>query len=141
MRISFKANCQFLNNTLEVIAETNQGYINSKIPIRVKAHCMEQISIVQGGAEDTLNRFTNFRGTNIALRNTADAAVLLVEEFGDQYCGMGWIGAIGYRGGQTLSTVKKACALGSFTIGHEVGHNFGCQHNKEIQPWQANVAF
>ena len=26
---------------VQVIAETNQGYINSKVPLRIKAHCTQ----------------------------------------------------------------------------------------------------
>ena len=77
--------------------------------------------------------------TIAALRNTADAAVLLVQDFDDNYCGYGWIGTT-YEGGPTFSTVKKSCALGYFTIGHELGHNFGCHHNKE-QDTNKNIPF
>ena len=68
--------------------------------------------------------------TIAALRNTADAAVLLVQDFDDNYCGYGWIGTT-YEGGPTFSTVKKSCALGYYSFGHEIGHNFGAHHNIE----------
>jgi len=129
----------------QVIAETNLGYINSKIPVRVKALCIEEANIDQSSASDTLETFTNMKGipwkseTIAALRNTADAAVLLVQDFDDNYCGYGWIGTT-YEGGPTFSTVKKSCALGYFTIGHELGHNFGCHHNKE-QDTNKNIPF
>ena len=69
------------------------------------------------------------KGTSADLRNTADAAILLVDDFDDNYCGYGWIDTIG--GGATFSTVTKSCAFRGFTIGHELGHNFGCEHNIE----------
>ena len=33
--------------------------------------------------------------------------------------------------GHTLSVVKKSCSFGYHSSIHEVGHNFGCQHNVE----------
>ena len=33
--------------------------------------------------------------------------------------------------GHTLSTVKKSCAFGYHSSIHEVGHNFGCQHDED----------
>merc|ERR1719228_1678821 len=33
--------------------------------------------------------------------------------------------------GETVSVVTKSCALGYFSFGHELAHNFGCYHNRE----------
>jgi len=121
----------------QVIAETNQGYINSQIPVRAKLHCTEQATIpeIKFGFDMFQNFITmkkdsydktRFKNHYDALRNTADAAALLVNEF--QYCGIGRIGA--YANGHTFSVTEKSCALGYYTFGHELGHNFGCAHDK-----------
>ena len=34
--------------------------------------------------------------------------------------------------GSTISIATKSCALGYFSFGHELGHNFGCHHNPEV---------
>ena len=64
---------------------------------------------------------------NSALRNTADAATLLV--LNQTNCGEARFAT--YNIGRTLSWVKKECAIGFFSLGHEVGHNLGAGHNVE----------
>ena len=44
-------------------------------------------------------------------------------------CGIAWVRT--HTSGRTFSVTRKACALGGFTFGHEIGHNFGCYHNPE----------
>jgi hypothetical protein len=44
-----------LNGFLQqVIDETNQGYENSGIPLRIKSHCPEKVDIVESGSADKL---------------------------------------------------------------------------------------
>jgi hypothetical protein len=64
-----------------------------------------------------------------AVRDTADAAVLLVADFSDGTCGIGFVG--GLRGGKTLSAVKKSCAMSYYSVGHEICHNVGCDHDPD----------
>ena len=35
-----------------------------------------------------------------------------------------------FRSGDTFAVVKKKCATGYYSLGHEIGHMFGCVHNK-----------
>ena len=37
-----------------------------------------------------------------------------------------------FRTGNTLTAQTKGCALGYFTLGHELGHNFGCLHDRSV---------
>ena len=67
------------------------------------------------------------KGSVSELRNTADAATLLAVDIA--HCGMAYMAAS--SSGNTLSVVKKSCALGYFSFGHEVAHNFGASHNIE----------
>ena len=130
MRISFKANCQFFNNTLKVIAETNQGYINSEIPVRVEKFCIEPASINdKSDAGDLLSAFKNMKGTTAALRNSADAAALLCLE--TDSCGIAYFGPWAYNNGNTVSLAKKSCAVGYYSFGHEIGHNMGATHDPD----------
>ena len=50
---------------------------------------------------------------------SADAAILLVNSFSNTgVCGVNYFNTI--RSGNTLGTVRKGCALGYYSFGHEV---------------------
>ena len=55
------------------------------------------------------------------------AAALLVNKF--DACGRGYLHT--YASGLTLTVTQKSCALGYYSFGHELGHNFGATHNTE----------
>ena len=112
----------------QVIAETNQGYANSQIPVRVSRHCIEAATINDIADTSTfIQTFRDMKGSVTALRNTADAAALLAGDFNS--CGVAYLAT--YSSGNTVSVAQKSCALGYFSFGHELGHNFGCHHNPE----------
>ena len=113
----------------QVIQETNQGYINSNVPLRVKLHCTELATI--SDTYDGRTMISNFRvmkGTTANLRGTADAAALLVNSF--NLCGIGYVNTI--SSGATISVTAKNCAIGTYTFGHELGHNIGLEHNTQV---------
>ena len=102
----------------QVIAETNQGYANSQIPVRVEKFCIEAATINDMSDTSTfLSTFANMKGSASALRNTADAAALLALSFNS--CGVAFMAT--YTNGNTVSIAKKSCALGYFSFGHELG--------------------
>ena len=111
----------------QVIAETNQGYANSQIPITVTKFCSELSTVSDTNTADLLGDFKTSKGSYDALRNTADVAALLALNFG--YCGMASFNT--YSNGRTVSVTKKSCALGYYSFGHEIGHNLGATHNVE----------
>ena len=116
----------------QVLAETNQGYANSDVPLTVTKFCIEAATI--NDIADTSDLITAFRymkgpGTSgTELRNTADAAALLVENFNS--CGVAYMNTI--SNGNTISVCQKSCALGYYSFGHEIGHNMGLTHNPEV---------
>ena len=114
----------------QVVAVTNQGYINSQIPIRASKLCVEKSTIDEGG--HMLSRFKNMKeGSTSKLRNSADAAVLLVQKWVDnKYCGIAYQNT--YNTGLTISVTTKSCAIAFYTFGHEIGHNLGAHHNREV---------
>ena len=113
----------------QVLAETNQGYANSGVPLTVTRFCIEAATI--NDIQDTstfLSAFTNMKNSISELRNSADAAVLLSVDFNS--CGVAWLNTI--SSGDTVSICQKSCALGYFSFGHELGHNMGLHHNREV---------
>ena len=115
----------------QLVAETNQGYINSGVPLRARLHCMLESSVPDGlPPAVTLRMFTTSQGSLNKLRNSADAAILLVNNFseGTRNCGVNWFNA--WTRGQTVGTVRKTCAQGYFSFAHEIAHGFGLSHNR-----------
>ena len=114
----------------QIVDETNQGYVNSGIPLRIKSHCPEKVAIAESkDALNLLNAISNLYGKDYAVtRDGADVAALLVLRL--NYCGYAWLNTI--SSGKTFSVTAKSCALGYYSFAHEVGHNVGTQHNKEV---------
>merc|ERR1719228_3044744 len=114
------------------IQEVNQGYINSRVPLRVKLHCAELARVKEGYINDNNNALKDFeklKGSFKALRGSADQAALFVTDFGE-WCGMA-TGINTIASGKTVSVTRKSCAESTFTFGHELGHNIGLAHNRE----------
>ena len=119
----------------QLIATTNQGYINSKIPLRASLHCLEEITDMSeddftNPALPRLDIFHQYRGGGNNLRGSADAAVLLVKHL-DRICGTGYKNPLpwGVEFGM-VSMTDLNCGVAGFTFAHELGHNFGNDHDK-----------
>ena len=115
----------------QVLAETNQGYMNSKVPMSIKLHCIEEATVNDvSSSSATVNNFVAMKGSTAALRHSADATVLLVASMGPSACGRAY-GINKISNGETISACAKSCALGYFSFGHELAHSFGAYHNRE----------
>ena len=134
----------------QMLAETNQGernaviqircycqksfsgYIQSDVPVRLTKFCIEKATMDEmpfaPDSASVLHAFRKMKGSDAALRNTADAAALIVMNLPS--CGAAYLYA--YDNGLTFSVTKKSCATGYYSFGHEIAHNFGCGHNKEV---------
>ena len=70
-----------------MLAVVNQGYINSNVPLRVALHCIEAADLQDiTDASKMINTFRMYKDTVENLRQTADAAMLLVDNFSS--CGI-----------------------------------------------------
>merc|ERR1712212_920160 len=114
------------------IADMNRGYEDSEIGVRVKLPCLRKSPISEHPAmrsRDMLHLFRDNMDSYDQLRVSADAAQLLATKFSSSTCGRGFTYTA--ANGHTLTVVKKSCSFGYHSSGHELGHNFGCQHDRD----------
>ena len=110
----------------KMLALTNQGFFNSKVPITVVKNCVEAADVNDiYDMNEQLEEFTTLRKSFEDLRDTADTATLLTTK--SNYCGLAYTFAFNGNG---LSVVAKHC-VETYTYGHELGHNLGAYHNIE----------
>jgi hypothetical protein len=130
----------------QVIAETNEGYANSGVPMRVKLHCLLRTQIPDRlDSKQTVRLLRHSQPDVDTVRRSADAAILLVQDYNrGRSCGVAYFDSI--RSGRTFGTVRKGCALGYFRLpltaplalnlcrsfGHELAHGFGLAHDRRV---------
>lgn len=118
------------------MAETNQSYLNSDVNQRLRLAHVAEVSYTESGAFDTdltaLQNGSDGTMDNVqTLRNTFAAdTVSLITETGDA-CGLGYFMSSVSNGFESFaySVVKRSCATGYFSFGHELGHNMGADHD------------
>jgi peptidyl-Asp metalloendopeptidase len=116
------------------LAETNDGYANSGVKVRVELAHAQLVNYQESGSQD--RDLLNFRtrGDSImdeihTLRDAhqADVCVLLIED--RSYCGLA--SAILADESNAFAVVYHACATGYYSFAHEIGHLQGARHNIE----------
>ena len=124
------------------VAATNLAFENSGVLPRVRLVGTAEVSYDDRLA-DSQTALTRLRGTtdgfmdNLhSLRNSlgADAVSLLVLRPTDgSVCGIGYLidqpGALD-AGNYAFNVVRNACAVGNLSFPHELGHNFGLEHDR-----------
>merc|ERR1711962_620456 len=111
-----------------IFVETNRGYINSEMPVRVQLHDVKPHPTLEDErtGSQLLYKFEDSMSQG-ELLNCADSAALLVGDF--NYCGIANLDVTSSC--RTYSVTAKGCATGYYSFGHEIGHNFGAHHNPE----------
>jgi len=110
----------------EIFTVTNQGYNNSKIPVRaVKYDVKQHPTLTDIYDSSALIRAFQHSMSRSDLFNCADSTALLVKD--TRACGVGR--RDGVYSCNAYSVTRKDCASQQFTFGHELGHNFGALHN------------
>ena len=112
------------------LADVNQAYLNSKIPLRVERFCTEITSSTVNEKELDLEKIRHLKGDILRTKKTADAVVLFTySHLGN---GLAYVNSPGGIQSKvwSFSVMSVAYAQGSVrTLAHELGHNFGCNHN------------
>ena len=60
-------------------------------------------------------------------RKSSDMTLLMTNT--GNACGMAYFDSI--SSGMNLGVVTKSCATGYYSLGHEIAHMYGCEHNRE----------
>lgn len=118
----------FVNN---MIATTNIGYLNSGIQFQLQLWCIELLPEVNESLPmlALLQTLPTIKGDVATLLGSADFAFVLLGERSDN-CGYAFTGSVAYP----IGVAQHACATTQFSFGHEIGHIFGCKHNRESYP-------
>jgi hypothetical protein len=127
------------NTILLAASETNTSYANSDINQRLTVVHMAEVSYEEAGdivadlycvrdpADDCLDQVHGWRNTY-----HADHVVMLTEtSVPGNLCGVAWLQTNVGPGFEdnAFAVVKRTCATGYYSFGHELGHNMGARHD------------
>ncbi len=113
------------------IAETNQGYVNSGVDIKMELANYRTVDYNSVGFDTDLKRFRNtndgFFDDIHASRDTngADVNMLVIDD--GSFCGLA--SSIGSTASTAFAAVYWDCATGNYSFGHEVGHLQSARHD------------
>ena len=120
-----------------IIADINQGYLNSKIPLTLTLKCVKRSSLSEQELKHSALRLLDeFRQIHSS-RDTADAATLMTKYYlknssEQDVCGLGYRDSL--QAGGTFSVQNRDCSIGVQTLTHELGHHFGADHDLRSKP-------
>ena len=126
----------------------NTGYTNSGIDARLRLVAAGEVNYNEDGTWEQHRR--RLRRTSDGVMDVvhgwrdefgADFVVLFVDDDdddGDAVCGIGYCMS---DSATAFSVVNWECAVDNFSLHHEIGHNQGCQHNREDDGVGCNGAY
>ena len=124
------------------IAAANTAYQNSGVTPRLRLAGTAEVSYAENGnLSGTLGHLAGAFDGNMdelhALRNQvgADAVSLLVIN-GGGFCGIAYLmtSPSANFASSAFSVVPNNCAVGNLSFPHELGHNFGLEHDRFVSP-------
>lgn len=125
------ASTNVVNTARLAIDGMNQSFVNSNINREVELVYVEETAYVEQGSSTDLTRFRTpndgFMDEVHQLRDVhqADICVLIAEE--TDFCGIA--SKVKASAPNAFCVVNRICAVGNFSLAHEIGHLIGCDHN------------
>jgi hypothetical protein len=125
------------------IAATNTAYQNSGVTMRVRlAGTLEVAYNETGDLEAALYAVTNTNDGIIDQVHTtrnqvgADDVAMITLNGGGGVCGIGWLMSSPSNGfaSSAFNVTRWSCAVGNLSFPHELGHNFGLEHDRFVSP-------
>jgi hypothetical protein len=119
------------------IAESNQGYANSNVGIRLELASYGTTTYIESGSFST--DLARFRGTSDgymdsihATRNSTAADVGMIVLNNSSSCGLA--SGIGSTASTAFASVYWDCATGYYSFAHEIGHLQSARHDPAADP-------
>jgi hypothetical protein len=118
------------------VEETNQSYLNSNVTQRLRLAHVSEVNYAETGTSSTdlmaLRNKTDGIMDNVhTLRDThaADIVVLLTESL--DACGRAHLMTPVQNAFESsaFGVVRRSCATGNYSFGHELGHNMSARHD------------
>ena len=139
-QVAAAASADIESEILLAVEETNLSYENSDINQRINLVHTAQVTytddanlvmkttvpLLAGKADGVLDEVHAIRD-----QYKADAVVFIVENEKDDYCGMAYMmEAVSHDfEPYAFAMVRRDCATGYYSFGHELGHNMGARHD------------
>ena len=123
------------------IAFANVVLQENKIPVKLELHCLEELEGFDEGSisspQERLYKFRDAKGSLDSLLNSADIAVLMTGTPSDRgrVAGRAHFGPPDETGDPPICWVFPKMEI---SLLHEIGHIFGCRHNREIHRGDPN---
>ncbi len=128
----------------QAVAAANTAYQNSQINTRLRLVQTMQVNYADNGDLTAALNWVTADATVAAARNAAKAdLVTIVTENATEACGLAWImqNVSTSFAPYGFSAIQRSCAVGNLSYAHELGHNFGADHNPENANPASSLAF
>lgn len=123
------------------VAETNESYANSNVSQRLRLAYLLEVTYTESGNSTTDKTALQSSSDGVldnlhTLRDTyaADLVVLITNTL--DWCGEAYIMSTVSNAFQqyAFGVIKRSCATGNYSFGHELGHIMGARHDWYVDP-------